>query len=523
MKNSLNISDNILKMFTDRKLIDSEESYFMSLEKYKYISRNIVLEKLRSLYSTLNFVSLESSTVEETFRRVSSSVDSCLLFESIENPSACLIVSKDYSTERAKGLQFEIYPKTAKTVYVSPYNFLELEGLEIKFDAAVVLRRLILECTRRNSSDLHIKAVYKSMEESHLITYRSFDSVVEQDLFPVTKDLHKRIVVELIEKDTIARVDDLTSIGGVTTSKSDILGDGEYTLRIKASKTIVDYYCALRIHSKKHINKLPDQLGFDEKIVNAISAASSRIGGLFLLTGGPNTGKSTTAYSVSNILHRRGQNIMEISSPPEVLMPYPQKDYSESLTDLIDAVTGAKKEDLDVVIVNELANSEVAYSCVNLVNSSIKVLTTTHINRIWNLTTKLEEFFKDKYKSVIQQLDIVLNQRMFRTQCKECSFEILVDSVKDEKIRETLFKYGVEKVLDNRGCSKCKLTPLQPYGEFILFDHEIVGNMISASTIYGSEEYIRKLVFEREQNLEYFVCKDIKKYKLHYSSLSQII
>ena len=66
---------------------------------------------------------------------------------------------------------------------------------------------------------------------------------------------------------------------------------------------------------------------------------------------------------------------------------------------------------------HEIPDKSIVFGIQDLVNSSIGVITTTHLDRIWNLPYKLKEYFGETYKDMISQINGVVNQKMFIKQC----------------------------------------------------------------------------------------------------------
>lgn len=77
--------------------------------------------------------------------------------------------------------------------------------------------------------------------------------------------------------------------------------------------------------------------------------------------------------------------MISYDSPIEVLMPFPQVDYKDDPKRLLDCVRLAKKQDIDIAFLNEIPSKDVAFAVKDLVTSSIGVITTLHLNRIWDL------------------------------------------------------------------------------------------------------------------------------------------
>lgn len=91
----------------------------------------------------------------------------------------------------------------------------------------------------------------------------------------------------------------------------------------------------------------------------------------------------------------------------------------------------------------------------DLVTSSIGVITTLHLNRIWDLPFRLYEYYGESYKDVIMQTNGVINQKMFGVMCPSCRRLSKSSEVKQPFLRKALLSYKVDDVFVSEGCKDC--------------------------------------------------------------------
>jgi type II secretory ATPase GspE/PulE/Tfp pilus assembly ATPase PilB-like protein len=525
-----NLSDSVRLMLTDNNLL-SQDDLSLNLEVYKFISRGELLSVLHEKYPDLNLKDLGSierrktdADREEQFAQLEKRFN--VLVEYPDPITVRVITSTSNKLDEEK-LSLSIPTTKWELIHVTPVNFLELTNQPYKdWNHIILFNRLILECVSRRATDIHFTIKHINKIPNYMVELRVDNDMVPCDLFAFNKQMNKDVIHKLVHHKSSAFVGDLETIFGVTASVTDILGDGDLSLRVSAMKVYGGYHCVCRLQSMSTVSMKASELGFSEEIVKDLLETSEKIGGLSLLTGGIRTGKNTTAFAIANEMLDKPIKIIDYSSPIEVLMPFTQVDYMADTKHLVQCVNLAKKQDVNVVFVNEIPNSEVAKSVVDLINSSVHVVTTTHLNRIWHLPHKLYEYFGDMYKNIFTQLNICVNQRMFSRQCPHCKNQAPVSNLPTNQ-RRVLEEYGVTYHFVNRGCEKCKegklIGGIQPYVERLVFTGDVVSELLKLNAPFEMELLIKEVVTKKKQSLEYELCNAIRKGNLSAVSLKSIL
>lgn len=411
---------------------------------------------------------------------------------------------------------------------ITPGNLRELQGLELDdedYDYEFMLKALVIDCVEKGATDLHINTRHKNMQPYYTIDYRRDNHMWRNNDWKMSATMTKKLVYKTIARKTEANENDLL-LSGVEASIKDLLGDGKYELRVTAIRTLMGYKSAIRIQRLKTISMKIEELGFDEVVQSELQFLSKKYTGLTLITGPIRSGKNTTAFAMTNDMELDKYSIMDISSPVEIRMDFPQVDYGGGANALLATLKKCKKLDLDLAVINEIPSKEVAFGVRDLINSSVGVITTTHLDRVWHIPHKLKDYYGEDYKDIMSQINAVINQKMYVKQCPYCSSKVLVDTA-PPKIREYLQSYGVASIYINDGCPKCNDGRLhggiQPYAEVLVFTPQIKEELRKCKEAYEMESYIKEIMTKEKSSLDYKVCDAIEKGILHYSEAYTLI
>lgn len=278
----------------------------------------------------------------------------------------------------------------------------------------LVLRRMILQAIKEAATDIHLWSGFdENKQPFHKVSFRQVAGLVDAP-YKIDLDMMRRIIQNTVSKLTAASAADIDSNRGVVTRVKDLFRDGSCDLRLVARRLEAGYFLEAAIQTVNTTSLTIDQLGFPKADAELIREFSKRRTGLNLVTGKMRSGKNTTIFAVLNEMVKEPISIIEYSNPIENHMPFKQIDYQGDIDFLTSLLKDAKKSDIDVAVINEIPDASVAFAVRDLVNSAVCVWTTTHINRVWHVPNKLREFFGNDYKTILSQLNVVINHRMFK-------------------------------------------------------------------------------------------------------------
>ena len=526
----------VVKIFESKIYSDNTE-LITDLEIYKFMSRDEILKHLKFEFPELIFENVKSVNRKEEFLTIEGRYG--ILLDHIDSKSVKVIKSV-FQTLDQTNLELDLKQfKEIEIVNITDVNFRELSeyGYRPKYDPMILFKRILIEVIKLNGTDLHFGVIHRNMRAEYPIQYRVNGDLYDLDLFTLDKELNHSIISTLVETKTSANSLDLSLPDGITANSSDILDNGNVELRIAANKVKDGLQCVIRIQEKKTFSYTIDSLGFSKEAQDFLMWLSKKRSGITLITGAIRTGKNTTAFALANEMIKYPIKMIDYSSPIEVLMPFNQVDYLADENNLLACVRLAKKQDVNVAFLNEIPSKEVAFAVKDLVNSSIHVITTIHMDRIWHLPYKLNEYYGDSYKDVISQINGVMNQKMFDVMCPNCREVYPTSSIRDLAKKAFLEERGLQNVWVAKGCEKCISTVKhsghnktgsviganQPYVEFLRFDDKLKSRLLACDHAWQMEEIIKEVVRENKNTLEDTIFDGIQRGVLDYNALDYIL
>lgn len=190
-------------------------------------------------------------------------------------------------------------------------------------------------------------------------------------------------------------------------------------LRVSTTPNIEGECLVIRIQDPESINKNIQRLGITH--LDKWLKATSRRGGLCLLTGGTGAGKTTTMYSTILNFDRQSKKIITLENPVEIrLAGVSQVGINEATGfDYNKALEAQLTQDPDIIAVGEVKNEETARTIVRAATSGHLVLGTLHTGSINETLDRLIGLgIKDHELRYI--LRGIMSQDLIRTVCPKC-------------------------------------------------------------------------------------------------------
>lgn len=523
MFDNLRLDPVVLKELREMSIYEERDA-IMFVEQYKYLTRDEILERLIELAPKLAFASVDTIQRDSIYFKVESKYN--VLISKLSDNDVEIVLDY-YSDVDVDFLLIDpvFNLKNVSVVYVTPVNYLELAGhAQFSYDPLAVFRRYLFEAIQLGATDIHFDVLHANGKATYPVAFRVGGRYIRKEVIPVDAELNKSMIAALVAKKTSANELDLLSANGVTTSVNNALEGVD--LRLSAGQAVDGYHYVARIQKKATVSMQIDELGFNDEVLDAIGRVSNKRNGLTLITGEVRSGKNTTAFAMANKMVHDEVKIVSYESPIEVLMPFTQVDYKSDESILLNSIRLAKKQDVNIAFINEIPDKQVAFAAQDLVNSSVHVITTLHIHRLWHLPYKLREYYGDNYKDVLSQINIVINQKMFPKACPHCKHQVLTEAVEDRHIQEYLVKHDIKTVWKNTGCDYCQgtgkiLNSNQPYAEFVVFTDDLVSKLLSCDAPYQMETVLREAV--KGHSLEKYMLEGVKAGKLNYNDLITIM
>jgi len=330
---------------------------------------------------------------------------------------------------------------------------------------------------------------------------RIVDSILEYAIFENASDIHiepsdKEVIVRYridgrlkevmrlpkkVASGIIARIKILSSL---KIDEHRLPQDGRFKISTK------DYKVAFRVSilpvfdGEKAVLRLLDegaqvltleQLGLQEKPLEILKRNFTKPHGMILVTGPTGSGKTTTLYTVLNILNKPEVNISTVEDPVEYRMPRINQSqvnpkigftFASGLRSLL-------RQDPNIIMVGEIRDNETAEIAANAAMTGHLVLSTLHTNDAVTALPRLAEMDVPSFL-IASTTNIIMAQRLVRKICLHCiqSYTLNKSAVQElekhfdlHSILETLVKTKI--IMDSitpvdsllfyrgKGCKQC--------------------------------------------------------------------
>lgn len=327
-----------------------------------------------------------------------------------------------------------------------------------------IVSEIIKHAVEAGASDIHIEPLDKESR----VRYR-VDGILHASL-SLPKNIHESIVARIKVLSKLKLDETRVPQGGrirLTVDGKDI------DFRVSVLPLMGNEKVVMRVLDTTKGMLTLDQLGFQGANLETIKTNITKTVGIILVTGPTGSGKSTTLYSVLNILNHEGVNIVTLEDPVEYFVegvnqsqirPEIGFTFASGLRSLL-------RQDPDVMMVGEIRDNETAELAIHAALTGHLVLSTLHTNDAIGaiprlLDMKIEPFLLSSV------LNMIVAQRLARRLCNDCKrvrkvtdkfledFKAKVKIVPEDVLIKIMPDFDINKVsiYEPVGCVRCNKT-----------------------------------------------------------------
>lgn len=150
--------------------------------------------------------------------------------------------------------------------------------------------------------------------------------------------------------------------------------------------------------------------------------------GMILVTGPTGSGKTTTLYTIMDILNKPEVNISTVEDPVEYRMPRINQTQINSKIGLTFAssLRALLRQDPDIIMVGEIRDEETMEIAMHAAMTGHLVLSTLHTNSAAGTLPRLLDMGAEPFL-VASTTNVVIAQRLVRKLCSECKVEYILE------------------------------------------------------------------------------------------------
>ncbi|MBU4000010.1 Flp pilus assembly complex ATPase component TadA [Patescibacteria group bacterium] len=188
-----------------------------------------------------------------------------------------------------------------------------------------------------------------------------------------------------------------------------------------------------------------ENLGFWGKSIEAVKKAIGKPSGMILVTGPTGSGKTTTLYSLLEILNTPDVNVNTVEDPIEYRMPRVNQTQVSPKIGLTFAsgLRALLRQDPDIIMVGEIRDEDTAEMAIHAALTGHLVLSTLHTNSASATLPRLLDMKVEPFL-VATTVNVIIAQRLVRKLCPDCRRPYKLGKVETKSIGE---KFKIERII----------------------------------------------------------------------------
>lgn len=384
----------------------------------------------------------------------------------------------------------------------------EGEELEVEGDLQEVIKRapvskivslIIKHAIDSRASDIHMEP----SEEQSRIRFR-IDGIMHDSL-TLPAYLHASLVTRIKVLADLKLDETRKPQDGRIRQK---IGKAEVDLRVSTLPLVKNEKVVMRVlDTSGKVPTLKD-LGYSEKNIKLIEDSMNRSHGMFLVTGPTGAGKSTTLYSVLNILNDNTSNIVTLEDPAEFYIPGINQSQvnSEVGYTFASGLRAILRQDPDVMMVGEIRDRETAELSIHAALTGHIMFSTLHTNTALGAMPRLIDMGAEPYL-LAATLSNVIAQRLVRKICTHCKVDLTLPKELEQQVRKVLSElpdeYKPKELASDKplvfyhgnGCVRCNDTGYRgrtSISEVVIIDDDMKKIIENGAKMYELEESAKK-------------------------------
>ena len=332
----------------------------------------------------------------------------------------------DKSLTEIKGDESEVESGTEK----------DLEKMAQGMPIIKVVDTLIKHAILQSASDIHIEPEEKKVQ----VRYR-IDGILH-DAMVLPKQTQSGIVARIKVLSNL-KLDEhrIPQDGRFKIEKDDL----KISFRVSVLPIFDGEKIVMRILNESSKGLTLEQMGLTGRGLEIIHRHIKKPNGMILVTGPTGSGKTTTLYTIMDILNTPEVNISTIEDPIEYRMPrinqtqvYPKigLTFSNGLRALL-------RQDPNIIMVGEIRDKETMEMAINSAMTGHLVLSTLHTNSAAGTLPRLIDMGAEPFL-LASTINVTMAQRLVRRLCPECRKEYFLSQ---DELKNLKDNYDMDRIL----------------------------------------------------------------------------
>lgn len=315
-----------------------------------------------------------------------------------------------------------------------------------KLPVVDIVNDIITDAAGKNASDIHFDPTPTILKvrirvDGELIDYANVPETVKNPLITRIKIIAGMNITE----------SRLPQDGAI----KNLVDDNTLDLRVSTLPIVYGEKVVIRILNYSMSSSGLENLGFIPKNLEKVQNLIKEPNGIILVTGATGTGKSTTVYSMLQVLNTSERNIITVEDPVEMKLAgiNQVQTMNEIGLNFANALRSILRQDPDIIMIGEIRDDETARIAVRASITGHLVLSTIHTNTSLNTIERLLDMDIERYLLGSALIGIV-SQRLVKRLCPKCRKSRPVTPY-EKNVLKHILKMDITDIYTPVGCEDC--------------------------------------------------------------------
>ena len=313
----------------------------------------------------------------------------------------------------------------------------DLEKIARDLPVVRIVDTLLKHAILQSASDIHIEPDEKEVR----VRYR-IDGILH-DAMSLPKEVLSGIVARIKVLSNL-KLDEhrLPQDGRFKIAKGDI----KISFRVSILPVFDGEKIVMRLLDESSKGLTLEKIGLRGQALEIIHQEIKKPNGMILVTGPTGSGKTTTLYTMMDILNTPQVNISTVEDPVEYRMPKVNQTQINPKIGMTfaAALRSLLRQDPDIVMVGEIRDNETLEIAIHAAMTGHLVLSTLHTNNAAGALPRMLDMGSEAFL-LASTVNVVAGQRLVRRLCPECRTEYSLDEMEIKSLESIL---NLDEILD---------------------------------------------------------------------------
>jgi type IV pilus assembly protein PilB len=227
----------------------------------------------------------------------------------------------------------------------------------------------------------------------------------------------------------------------------------KFSLRVSILPVFDGEKIVMRLLDESSKGLTLEKMGLGGQSLEVVHREIKKPNGMVLVTGPTGSGKTTTLYTVMDIINTTEVNISTVEDPVEYRMPrinQTQINPKIGMT-FASALRSLLRQDPDIVMVGEIRDKETLEIAIQAAMTGHLVLSTLHTNSAAGALPRMIDMGAEPFL-IASTVNVIVAQRLVRKLCPECRVEY---TLSEKEIKTLKNSMDMDEILKHlKGCSE---------------------------------------------------------------------